>query len=361
MVGPRTGRADDARRPDNTGRNRRPNQGVLRVMSSRVTSESRGGRTVYTLHDDATGASASVLPSYGFNLFDLRLPAAGEVRPIIDAFPDFVANPRSAGRNGVPILFPYPNRVKLGKFTFQGKDYELPINSGTHSIHGFAIDAPWDVVGTSTGGGAASITGRYQISKNTPEKQAHWPTDAVLQVRYGLAGRRLSMTITVSNPTAKNLPYGFGIHPYFRLPFPPGHDLDATRVVLPASQMWVLDGYIPTGERRPVGARLDFRKGQPMKGLKLDDVLTGLSFEGDRCVCRLVDLALKSEFRLSFDRGFRELVVYTPPGDGGVISLEPYTQTTDAINLAARGVDGGLRVLGHGRAETLSLAMETSG
>jgi aldose 1-epimerase len=361
MVGPRTGRADDARRPDDAGRRRRPNQGVIRVMASRVTSESRGGRTVYTLHDDATGASASVLPSYGFNLFDLRLPAAGKVRPIVDAFPDFAANPRSAGRNGVPILFPYPNRVKLGRFSFEGKVYELPINSGPHAIHGFAIDAPWDVVGTSTEGGEASITGRYQISKNTPEKLAHWPTDAVLQVRYGLAGHRLSMTVTVSNPTARNLPYGFGIHPYFRLPFPPGRDLDATRVVLPASRAWTLEGFIPTGETRPVDARLDFRKGQPRKGLKLDDVLTGLSFEGDRCVCRLVDLGLRSEFRLSFDRGFRELVVYTPPDAENVISLEPYTQTTDAVNLAARGVDGGLRVLGHDRSETLTLTMETSG
>ena len=53
-----------------------------------------------------------------------------------------------------------------------------------------------------------------------------------------------------------------------------------------------------------------------MEGLKLDDVLTGLAFEGDRCVCRLVDLGLKAEFRLRFDRNFRELVVYTPAASG---------------------------------------------
>ena len=53
-------------------------------------------------------------------------------------------------------------------------------------------------------------------------------------------------------------------------------------------------------------ARVDFRKGQPRKGLKLDEVLTGLTFEKDRCVCRLVDQNLAAEFRLSFDRNFRE-------------------------------------------------------
>jgi aldose 1-epimerase len=110
-----------------------------------------------------------------------------------------------------------------------------------------------------------------------------------------------------------------------------------------------------------VDPRLDFRKGQPLPGLKLDDVLTDLDYEGDHGVCRLVDKSLKAEFRLTFDRSFRELVMYTPPGAPGVISLEPYTQTTDAINLQARGVDAGLRVLHHGEHAAFSLAMETSG
>ncbi len=329
-------------------------------MPYRVTTETRAGRDVFTLHDDATGASASILPSYGFNLFDLRLPASGAVRQIIDAFSDFAENPRSPGRNGIPVLFPYPNRVAGGKFTFQGKSYTLPINNGANSIHGFALDAPWDVVSQSTDG-EASLTGRFQLSKHAAKMRPNWPTDAVLQIKYGLSGRKLTMTVTVSNPTAEDLPYGFGIHPYFRCPIEPGSDLEKGQVILPAAKYWVLNEFLPTGEIRPVDARLDFQKGQPMKGLKLDDVLTGLRFDDGWCVCRLVDQNLSTEFRLSFDAKFRELVVYTPPGAGNVISLEPYTQTTDAINLAARNVDGGLRVLGHGASETLHITMETVG
>ncbi len=329
----------------------------------RVTTETHGERTVYTLHDDATGASASILPAYGFNLFDLRLPAAGAVRPVLSAFPDFAENPRSPGRNGIPVLFPFPNRIKGGTYSFQGKTYHLPIGSAPHAIHGFAIGAPWDVVEEKTDG-AASITGRFQISKNAPGMLEHWPTDAVLQIRYALAGRRLTMTVDVTNPTAKDLPYGFGIHPYFRLPFSPpepatGHDLAKTRVTVPASESWVLEGFIPTGQKRPVDDRLDFRAGKPMTGLKLDDVLTGLVFENGSCVCRLQDLALNAEFRLSFDRQIRELVLFTPPGAPDVIAIEPYTQTTDAINLAGRNIDGGLRVLPHGRSDRITIVMET--
>jgi aldose 1-epimerase len=335
-------------------------------MRYRIGTEKVGERTILRLFDDESGASAAVLPSYGFNLFDLRLPAAGAPRAVLDAFPDFAANPRSAGRNGTPILFPFPNRIAGAKYSFGGKTFALPSNNGANAIHGFAIDAPWDVIEHAATGDGAVVVGRYQISKQSPERLPQWPADAAIEVRYTLSGRRLTLDATVSNPSGVDLPYGFGIHPYFRLPLTgaEGGDLKRTRVILPASEFWVLDQFIPTGERRSVEAepRLDFRKGQPIEGLKLDDVLTGLIASADGTfVCRLVDEALGAEFRLGFGPPFRELVAYTPPNAPGVIALEPYTQTTDAINLAARGVDGGLRVLKHDQRETLRITMETAG
>lgn len=235
----------------------------------------------------------------------------------------------------------------------------MPVAKPPNSIHGFAMNVAWDVVEQKATADEAYVVGRYQISKNSPQMSPYWPTDAVLQVRYGLSGRRLTMTVTVTNPTALELPYGFGIHPYFRLPLDPGGDPALTSVVLPAASYWVLSEFLPTGEIRPVDARIDFRKGQSRKGLKLDDVLTGIAFEGEHATCRLVDQALHAEFRLSFDRGFRELVVFTPAA-GGVIAVEPYTQTTDAINLDAKGIDAGLRRLGHNQQDTLVIVMETA-
>jgi len=330
-------------------------------MAFRVETQMKGGRAIAYLHDDSTRSSAAIIPSYGFNLFDLRLPVGQEVVPILSAAADFAENPKRPGRNGIPILFPYPNRVRDGKYSFGGKSYQLPITHAPNAIHGFALDASWDVVEHRAADDEAYIVGRYQISKQSPQFQECWPTDAVLQVRYGLAGRRLSMTVTVSNPTSDVLPYGFGIHPYFHLPFTRGGDLAQTKVIIPASKTWVLQDFLPTGEIQGVDARLDFRQGQPIKGLKLDDVLTGLEFEGERGVCRLLDLEKKAEFRLGYDRNFRELVAYTPSDAPDVIALEPYTQTTDAINLQAKGIDAGLRTLGHGKHDVLRITMETLG
>jgi aldose 1-epimerase len=98
-----------------------------------------------------------------------------------------------------------------------------------------------------------------------------------------------------------------------------------------------------------------------MRGLKLDDVLTALEFPSPRGICRLVDLGKNAEFQLHFDRVFRELVIYTPGGRPEVIAVEPYTQTTDAINLQARGIDAGLRVLKPRGHDVFALTMQTLG
>jgi galactose mutarotase-like enzyme len=48
--------------------------------------------------------------------------------------------------------------------------------------------------------------------------------------------------------------------------------------------------------------------------------------------------------RLLCSEAFREMVVFTPP-HRQAFGIEPYTCTTDAINLQQRGVDAGWRVL----------------
>lgn len=329
-------------------------------MIARIATSSAGGQTVYHLFDDTTGSSASILPSYGFNLFDLRLPLAGEVRPIVVTEPGWAQSPSRPARNGFPILFPFPGRIGEARYAFGGKSYDLVPNKPPHAIHGFAHEAAWDVIAHEASPAGATIVGRFQISRNAPSAVGRWPSDAVLEVRYTLAGAGLTLDATVENPSESHLPWGFGLHSYFALPFDRRDDRSETRVVVPASGSWVLEDSLPTGEIRPVaGTSMDYRDGRSMGSLDADDALTGLSYEGgDRGVCRLIDDALGDEFRLIFDRNIREIVVFTPPGPGGVIAVEPYTQMADAFALAVRGIDAGLRVLGPKQTATFRLAFE---
>ena len=89
---------------------------------------------------------------------------------------------------------------------------------------------------------------------NRPMRVLSGPPTPCSRSATASPGCRLSMTVTVSNPTADDLPYGFGIHPYFRLPFPPGGDLARTQVIIPASKYWVLNDFLPD-RRNPARRR----------------------------------------------------------------------------------------------------------
>ena len=208
----------------------------------------------------------------------------------------------------------------------------------------------------------AFVTGRFRLDPTGPDGSPRWPTGGFLDLRYSLSGRTLNLDATVSNESDADLPYGLGFHPYFRLPLGPGGDLARTRVIIPASKQWVLEDSIPTGRVEPVDERVDFRSGKPMSDPKVDDVLTGLQPNAEGfVVCRLIDDAIGAEFRIGFEAAhFREVVVFRPPYADDVIAVEPYTQTTDAINLQPRGVDAGLRVLRPGEQESMRIAMATA-
>jgi aldose 1-epimerase len=144
------------------------------------------------------------------------------------------------------------------------------------------------------------------------------------------------------------LPFGLGYHPYFRVPPVPNTSTADCTLEVPAASYWELESFLPTGERRPVSGGRDLMSPRRFPELALDDVLTDLRgpVGGDELrLCGVLrQPSMKVEMRLSASPAFRELVLYTP-GHRQAICLEPYTCTTDAVNLQQRGVDAGWQVL----------------
>lgn len=314
--------------------------------------------SVIELRDAASGSTARIAAHLGFNCFDFQaaLPDGRRVS-VIDAADGFEDGGHPVSHSGIPLLFPYPNRIRSGRFTWEGRDYHLPegavaYEGNGNAIHGFCLDRPWRVTATSD----ASATGEFCLSQDAPDRLPLWPADFRIAVRCSLNGPRLVTDITVTNPSDVVLPWGFGTHAYFRLPLQPDSEAAQCTVQAPVSRRWELEDFIPTGRQSELGTDT---LANPVRygGLKLDDVLTGVAADDSGFACRITDPQAGLQVVQTCDAAFRDVVAFTPPWTTAVC-LEPYTCVTDAINLHQRGVDAGLRLLPPGESWTGCIVIE---
>lgn len=300
--------------------------------------------SVITLIDSETGATAQILPELGFNCFAFRAIVQGRPVDVIDAVPGFEFGKERPTRSGIPILFPFPNRIRGGQFCWDGREYLLPVTPEMpNAIHGFCYDRPWRIVSQ----GQNFVTGQFQLSVDAPDRLAYWPSDFVLEVDYELLHNRLRANFRISNPGTRDLPWGLGTHAYFKLPLGPDSTLGDCTVEAPCSHYWELVDALPTGNILPVDEARDLQSGAYADLLQLDDVLTQVDCDGPQFDCVILDEKAGLQVTQTSPPIFREIVAFTPP-QRSAICLEPYTCPTDAINLHATGRDVGWRTLGGG-------------
>jgi len=235
-------------------------------------------------------------------------------------------------------LVPYSNRIRAGRFSFQGREVTLPLNRPPerHSIHGHGWQVSWTPL--EVGQGEATLEYRHAADS--------WPWTYLARQRFALGERSLSVELSLTNEGDAVMPAGLGWHPYF---------VRTPRTTLTASvdAIWLTDDEVmPTTLSTPP-PELD-----PTRGVKVDAVALDICFVGWRRRAVIerpeegVRLIMTAEPPLDF------LVVYTPPGRS-FFCAEPVSHVTDAFNLAAAGrIDTGTRSLEPG--ETLRAAVTLS-
>jgi aldose 1-epimerase len=305
---------------------------------ARVEVAGEGLAETVTLRDARRGTAATLALGYGWNCFSFTLLHRGATTEFLYAEPGFPRADLKGTRSGIPLLAPFPNRIRGGKYSWAGKDYQLPATDGMgNAIHGFAWDSPWRLIDTSTTGEAASAAAEFQLSRDQPEKLALWPGDFRLRVEYRLHGKTLSHYGSVENVGSAPLPFGFGTHPYFRVPLSAKSTLADCSVQLAATESVELIGCLPTGATHQVAPPRDLRAGRSLDGHPLDDVYAGLRPSKDgRHVSVVADRRAAGRLTQTWDADFPYAVVYMPP-HGQAVCVEPYTCVTDAINLKAIG------------------------
>jgi aldose 1-epimerase len=265
-------------------------------------------------------AEALVAPGIGANCVRFRVDGRDVLEPPLSPA-DLRSRPAWAG---CPVLFPLPGRLTQGRYTFEGREYRLPLNApdGAALVHGFTPRRPWRLEAHDE----ASCTLAFDQRLMHAEEVAGYPWPFRLILRWSVQPGTLRADVAIHNAGSKTLPFGFGLHPYF-LTSP------ADRVRVPARAVWPNEGGVPTDGPGPASGDLAWAELPEGGSLLLSDV-----------PARIVQASI-GRTRLRFDgRVFPEVVVYRPAGRPS-LAIEPWTSVSSAAALLEPGAAHGLRLL----------------
>ena len=309
-----------------------------------VMVETVNGFQVYYIQQDEK-AVAEIVPALGNNCYAFKVADGDTWLNLIDAPPDLAILEERPTAYGNPILFPFPNRIRNGTWQFEGETYQFDKEPDSPTtIHGLLLNLPYQVESHVADENGATLVCSLN-SQDFPDVGRQYPFPFRIEITYTVKDAVLTMGIAIKNTGDRNMPMGFGIHPYFNTNLTGTADASRALITVPAAKYWELDDVlVPTGKQNDVTGTLDLRNGQPFGELKLDHVFTDVQWVDGVSRCRIENPDTGHTLVMESDAIFRELVVYTPP-DRDAICFEPYTCPTDAINLEAREIPAGVIVL----------------
>ncbi|MDB5685894.1 MAG: aldose 1-epimerase [Rhizorhabdus sp.] len=205
------------------------------------------------------GISARIL-TYGATLQALIGPDRdGKPADVILGYDDVSSYENHPNYFGVTVGR-YANRIAGGKFTLDGKSYQLPLNDKTNSLHGGGkgFDKKiWKIVSLKNGPTASVV-----LSYASPDGDLGYPGALDVTVTYSL-DESGALTIAYDAKTTRPTVINMTNHGIFNLGGEGSPD-GATfhKLTIPAAAYTPVNAQlIPTGERRPVvNTVFDFRR-----------------------------------------------------------------------------------------------------
>jgi aldose 1-epimerase len=166
------------------------------------------------------------------------------------------------------VLVPWPNRLRDGRYRWDGEEHQVPINEPAkgNAIHGLVRFLSWTcLLHTST---------RVDLGCLLRPRPGY-PFTLEVTMSYRISATGLTVVTTARNAGAEALPYAFGQHPYLSL----GGGLidDGTLEAPGATYLPTDDRGIPTGVSSVDGTAYDFRTARPLGSAEIDYAFTDLS------------------------------------------------------------------------------------
>lgn len=296
-----------------------------------VTYHEEMGVKILRLNQEGKGY-IDIIPELGGAVHQIALPDPETSDPVeliaSDSGLELLENPWFRGRH----LFPFNDRIPEGKYTFDGAEYQLPLNwdNGESSIHGLIYNRPMETVFSKSGLDGAEVVLLAEIKEQNFEC---YPFQVSLYVTYRLNSLGFSIEFKTVNTGDKNAPIALGWHPYFKL----GDSInDCTLTAGGGRYIPVGEDMNPTGDVEPVeGTEFDYTKGIKVDNTEVDIAVT----TAENGIALLAKENRVIEFYFDPEM-FPYTQLFIPP-DRKSIAIEPITAATNAFNMPEMG----LRVL----------------
>ncbi len=159
------------------------------------------------------------------------------------------------------VLIPWPNRIKNGRYSFAGKDYQLAVTelSTGSASHGFVAWKDWEIFDLAEDAVTLSTC---------VVPQPNYPFLLLCYARYELSEAGLKVTLTAINIGKQAAPYGVGQHPYISCNLKP---LDECTLSFPCQEVWAVDEKMcPTELVSAESLGLDFCTERSLKDVHID-------------------------------------------------------------------------------------------
>jgi aldose 1-epimerase len=230
------------------------------------TLEDGGKVTLYTL-TNPSGAEVKII-NFGATVVSLKVPdRQGKLRDVVLGYDDLEAYVKDKDFFGVTVGR-FGNRIGAGKFTLDGKTYQLDLNNGPNHLHGGAhgiYKKLWKAESAKSKEGPS-----VKLTYVSPDGEEGYPGKVTLIVTYTLTnknGLRIDYRGTTDKPTVLNLAH----HAYWNLSGDPTQTILDEELTIDADKTTPVDaGLIPTGKLADVtGTPMDFRKATKI-GARID-------------------------------------------------------------------------------------------
>ena len=225
------------------------------------------------------------------------------------------------------ILAPWPNRIRDGKYSFNKKDYQLPVNevSKNNSLHGLVANCQWEVILQDQ----SKVILQHLL--NQPDI---YPGKLQLQVTYEIIENGIEITVLSENVGELSAPYGVSIHTYLVA----GALVKNNELLLqlPSDQFLEVDAerLLPIKLQPVTGSNFDFISLKKISNLFIDHAF---KYSSDYPRSILLLNAEGQGAEVIFDEQSKWIQIHTADRDlqadsRMAVAIEPMTCPPDAFN-----------------------------